>query len=78
MEMLDIKIVESKKDLSGLRILENLAHRYYLRNNNRCFGIARFDNLPVGYWNGILSKKYFVLHIFLSLKIIKKEDLVMN
>ena len=58
MEVLNIKIVESKKDLSDLYVLENLADQCHIRHK-KYFGIARLNNLPVGYWNGVSFRKLF-------------------
>lgn len=59
MGMLDIKIAENEKDFSNLCVLEHLANQCHIKDSNRYFGIARLENLPVGYWNGIFSKELF-------------------
>lgn len=59
MEMLDIKVVTNERDFSDLYMLKNLANQYHIREGGRYFGVARLDDLPVGYWNGILSKEVF-------------------
>ena len=65
--MLDIKVVKNERDFYNLHILENLAIHPHLRDSDRYFGIARLDDLPVGYWSGICSKKTFTsAYIFVT------------
>lgn len=55
MEELDIKIVESERDLEELHYLGKLCGKgesLLVRSNGRHSAIARIDTVPIGFWDG--------------------------